>query len=100
MKEKEEQRLIKLKEIEKDLYQKGFKNICGIDETEYEAKIIGTDEQTDLAVIKINKTGLTTTFIKVHIFSFLSIFHKLIKIHKYYNTKSDKLKQFFTYLLL
>lgn len=32
MKEKEEQRLIKLKEIEKDLYQKGFKNICGIDE--------------------------------------------------------------------
>ena len=32
MKENEEQRLIKLKEIEKDLYQKGFKNICGIDE--------------------------------------------------------------------
>ena len=29
------------------------------DETEYEAKIIGTDEQTDLAVIKIDKTGLT-----------------------------------------
>ncbi len=29
------------------------------DETEYEAKIIGTDEQTDLAVIKIEKTGLT-----------------------------------------
>lgn len=29
------------------------------DNTEYEAKIIGTDEQTDLAVIKINKTGLT-----------------------------------------
>ncbi len=28
------------------------------DETEYEAKIIGTDEQTDLAVIKIEKTGL------------------------------------------
>ena len=28
------------------------------DETEYEAKIIGTDEQTDLAVIKIDKTGL------------------------------------------
>ncbi len=28
------------------------------DETEYEAKIVGKDEQTDLAVIKINKTGL------------------------------------------
>lgn len=28
------------------------------DDTEYEAKIIGTDEQTDLAVIKIDKTGL------------------------------------------
>ncbi len=28
------------------------------DETPYEAKIIGTDEQTDLAVIKIEKTGL------------------------------------------
>lgn len=29
------------------------------DETEYEAQIIGTDEQTDLAVIKIDKPGLT-----------------------------------------
>lgn len=29
------------------------------DETEYEAKIIGTDVQTDLAVLKIEKTGLT-----------------------------------------
>jgi serine protease Do len=29
------------------------------DETEYEAEIIGTDEQTDLAVIKIEKTGLS-----------------------------------------
>ena len=29
------------------------------DETPYEAKIIGTDEQTDLAVIKIEKTGLS-----------------------------------------
>ena len=29
------------------------------DETEYEAKIVGTDEQTDLAVIKIEKIGLT-----------------------------------------
>lgn len=29
------------------------------DETTYEAKIVGTDEQTDLAVIKIEKTGLT-----------------------------------------
>ena len=29
------------------------------DETEYEAKIIGKDEQTDLAVIKIEKSGLT-----------------------------------------
>ncbi len=28
------------------------------DETEYEAKIVGKDEQTDLAVIKIEKTGL------------------------------------------
>lgn len=28
------------------------------DETEYDAKIIGTDEQTDLAVIKIEKNGL------------------------------------------
>ena len=28
------------------------------DETEYEAKIIGMDEETDLAVIKIDKTGL------------------------------------------
>lgn len=32
MKEKELERLTKLKEIEKDLYGKGFKNICGIDE--------------------------------------------------------------------
>ena len=29
------------------------------DSTEYEAKIIGSDEQTDLAVLKIDKTGLT-----------------------------------------
>ena len=29
------------------------------DETAYEATIIGTDDQTDLAVIKIDKTGLT-----------------------------------------
>ena len=29
------------------------------DETKYEAKVIGTDEQTDLAVIKIEKSGLT-----------------------------------------
>lgn len=29
------------------------------DDTEYEAKIIGTDEQTDLAVIKIDKKNLT-----------------------------------------
>lgn len=29
------------------------------DETEYEATIVGKDEQTDLAVIKIEKTGLT-----------------------------------------
>src|SRR5699024_3314503 len=29
------------------------------DPTEYEAKIVGTDEETDLAVIKIGKTGLT-----------------------------------------
>ena len=29
------------------------------DETEYEATIIGSDTQTDLAVIKIDKTGLT-----------------------------------------
>ena len=29
------------------------------DDTEYEAKIIGTDSQTDLAVIKIDKTDLT-----------------------------------------
>lgn len=29
------------------------------DTTEYEAKVVGTDEQTDLAVIKIEKTGLT-----------------------------------------
>lgn len=32
MKEKELERLAKLKEIEKDLYSKGFNNICGIDE--------------------------------------------------------------------
>lgn len=32
MKEKELERLSKLKEIEKDLYEKGFNNICGIDE--------------------------------------------------------------------
>ena len=32
MKEKEIERLNKLKEIENDLYQKGFKKICGIDE--------------------------------------------------------------------
>ena len=29
------------------------------DETKYEAKIVGTDEQTDLAVIKIEKSGLS-----------------------------------------
>lgn len=32
MKEKEFERLTKLKEMEKELYGKGFKNICGIDE--------------------------------------------------------------------
>lgn len=32
MKEKEIERLTKLKEMEKDLYQKGFQKICGIDE--------------------------------------------------------------------
>lgn len=32
MKEKEEERLTKLKEMEAELYKKGFKNICGIDE--------------------------------------------------------------------
>lgn len=32
-------------------------NLFG-DETEYEAKIVGTDQETDLAVIKIDKTGL------------------------------------------
>ena len=32
MKEKELERLIKLKELEKDLYNKGFQKICGIDE--------------------------------------------------------------------
>lgn len=32
MKEKEEIRLIELKKIEKDLYEKGFQKICGIDE--------------------------------------------------------------------
>ena len=32
MKEKEYERLIKLKEIEKGLYEKGFESICGIDE--------------------------------------------------------------------
>jgi len=32
MKEKELERLTNLKQIEKDLYKKGFKNICGIDE--------------------------------------------------------------------
>ena len=32
MKEKEEERLIHLKQIEKDLYEKGFQNICGIEE--------------------------------------------------------------------
>ena len=29
------------------------------DDTEYEAKVVGSDAQTDLAVIKIEKTGLT-----------------------------------------
>ena len=32
MKEKEQERLEKLKEIEKDLYLKGFNKICGLDE--------------------------------------------------------------------
>lgn len=32
MKEKELERLTNLKQIEKELYKKGFKNICGIDE--------------------------------------------------------------------
>lgn len=32
MKEKEQERLEKLKEIERDLYQKGANKICGIDE--------------------------------------------------------------------
>ena len=32
MKEKEQTRLINLKQIENDLHKKGFKNICGIDE--------------------------------------------------------------------
>ncbi len=33
-------------------------NLFG-DDTEYEAKIVGTDKETDLAVIKIEKNGLT-----------------------------------------
>ena len=32
MKEKELERLTNLKELEKELHTKGFKNICGIDE--------------------------------------------------------------------
>jgi len=32
MKEKEQERLTKLKELEKSLYEKGFEKICGIDE--------------------------------------------------------------------
>ena len=32
MKDKELERLVNLKQIEKELYQNGFKNICGIDE--------------------------------------------------------------------
>ena len=32
LKEKELERLLELKKIEKDLYNKGFENICGIDE--------------------------------------------------------------------
>ena len=32
MKEKEEERLINLKQMEKELYQKGFQTIAGIDE--------------------------------------------------------------------
>ncbi len=32
MKEKEQIRLVELKKIERELYNKGFKNICGIDE--------------------------------------------------------------------
>ena len=32
MKEKEQERLINLKEMEKELHQKGFQKICGIDE--------------------------------------------------------------------
>ena len=32
MKPKEEERLIELKKIEKELHEKGFKNLCGIDE--------------------------------------------------------------------
>ncbi len=32
MKEKEIERLTNLKKMEKELYQKGFQNICGIDE--------------------------------------------------------------------
>jgi len=34
-------------------------SLYGDDENEYEAKIIGTDQQTDLAVIKIEKNDLT-----------------------------------------
>ena len=30
------------------------------DKEEYPAKVIGTDKYTDIAVLKINKTGLTT----------------------------------------
>ena len=40
MKEKELDRLTNLKEIEKQLHQKGFKNICGIDEAGKEKRII------------------------------------------------------------
>ena len=32
MKEKEFERLQELKKVEKELHEKGFKNICGIDE--------------------------------------------------------------------
>ena len=39
-------------------YQKQLKYLSPYDTTEYEAKIVGTDEQTDLAVIKIDKKDL------------------------------------------
>ena len=61
MKEKELERLNLLKSIEEDLHQKGFEQICGIDEAiSYSVAIIGQDVIDEINILNATKKGVTT----------------------------------------